>query len=214
MIRRAKQQDGVTMIELLVSMIIAGILSTMLFGTWFVLQQSFRRSTINADQRNAARQAVSVMEREIRDAEALSSAGIFIEAKEDRMRFTTTFNNPGNEDYINPPQLVRYFLQEDPADAADLPAAKKNWQLIRYKGNKSQVLVDHVVNYSLGKPVFTYTYYDEEGDWQRSSNVTGVKSLQRILTVEVHLLVDQNPGHSPEYLDILTTVQPRNMRQT
>jgi hypothetical protein len=33
-----------------------------------------------------------------------------------------------------------------------------------------------------------------------------------IMAVQIHLLVDLNPGHSPAYIDLLTTAQPRNQR--
>lgn len=221
---RLRRQDGVTLIELLVSIIIAGILSTMLIGTWLVLHQSFRRSTINAEQRNDARQAVSLMEREIRDAEAVTAMPILI-AQSSRLLMTTTFNNEGNETNTNAPRRVEYELSQDPDDPAGLPFGEQNWQLVRTKDrlgsspgfsdDTPQVLIEHVVNDPTDpkEALFTYTYYDADGDWRRDSNLTSA-NVRNLLTVEVHLLVDQNPGHSPDYLDILTTIQPRNLRRT
>jgi hypothetical protein len=37
--------------------------------------------------------------------------------------------------------------------------------------------------------------------------------VPRILTVEIHILADVNPGHSPTYMDLISTAQPRNQRQ-
>jgi prepilin-type N-terminal cleavage/methylation domain-containing protein len=218
---RLRRQDGVTLIELLVSIIIAGVLSTMLIGTWLTLNRSFRSSTISAEQRDHAQQAISLMEREIRDAEALTAMPI-LKATSSQLLMTTTFNNAGNETNVNQPRRVQYQLAQDPDDPAGLPASKQNWQLVRTKDrlgslpgfsdDAPQVLVEHVVN-SVAEPVFYYTYYDADGVWRRDSNVSSA-NLMALLTVEVHLKVDQNPGHSPEYLLITTTIQPRNLRGT
>jgi prepilin-type N-terminal cleavage/methylation domain-containing protein len=218
---RLRRQDGVTLVELLVSIIIAGVLSTMLIGTWLTLNRSFRTSTISTEQRDHAQQAISLMEREIRDAEAVTAMPI-LKAQSSQLLLTTTFNNAGNETNVNQPRRVQYQLAEDPDDPAGLPASKQNWQLVRIKDrlgsapgfgdDPQQVLVDHVVN-SVTEPIFYYTYYDADGIWRRDSNVTSA-NLLHLLTVEVHLKVDQNPGHSPEYLLITTTIQPRNLRGT
>jgi hypothetical protein len=42
--------------------------------------------------------------------------------------------------------------------------------------------------------------------------VSGTANLENILSVQIHLLVDTNPGHSPVYTDLMSTVEPRNMR--
>jgi hypothetical protein len=36
----------------------------------------------------------------------------------------------------------------------------------------------------------------------------------RILNVHIRILADLNPGHSPTYMDLIGTAQPRNLRQT
>ena len=157
------------------------------------------------------------MEREIRAAEARSSSPITI-AQPTRLAITTAFNYADNELVTTEPRQVYYQLRLDPDDSS-------NKQLVRLKdsslpigltdewaADKWQVLVEHVVN-KASEPVFQYTYYDSQGDLQRAPSVTG-QNIYRILTIDVRLKVDQNPGKSPDFLDVRTTIQPRNMRPT
>jgi hypothetical protein len=46
----------------------------------------------------------------------------------------------------------------------------------------------------------------------QSSGMTTLVPAARIQTVRILLLVDLNPGKSPNYMDISTTVEPRNVR--
>ena len=52
--RRARSQGGVTLIELLVSMIIMGIISTMIILVWSSLQSSYSYTVSAAQSRSTA----------------------------------------------------------------------------------------------------------------------------------------------------------------
>ena len=67
--RRLRDQRGITLIELLISMMIASIISSMLLVSWFALQSSYYYSINSNNARDKGRQALSRLEREVRDAE-------------------------------------------------------------------------------------------------------------------------------------------------
>ena len=67
-IRKAHRQPGLTLIELLTSIVILGIVSTMIITVWFALQDSYAYSVNSDSQQATARDAMARMQREIRDA--------------------------------------------------------------------------------------------------------------------------------------------------
>ena len=77
-----------------------------------------------------------------------------------------------------------------------------------------QLLVGDVSNASAGKDVFTYWSYDPlTADLVPSDGMTTLVDPSRIVEVGITLLVDLNPGKAPNYMDLSTTVQPRNVRE-
>jgi len=110
---RSKRQQGLTLVELLIGMVILGIVSTMLFMTWFSLSRSYAYSVNSAVARDDARQAIARMEREIRGAQASTSAPPIVRAHPYWICFSTTFNNAGNDTPTAVPHLVVYRLYSD-----------------------------------------------------------------------------------------------------
>jgi hypothetical protein len=167
------------------------------------------------------------MEREIRDAAAqpdtlrpgVDSGYPYVDAAinlaaPSQIDFTTPFNDPS-------------LVVEDVAYKYVANAGGKDGTLYRYRATNQtcidpttdptavqSILASNVVNYTAGNniPIFTYTSYAAGGTYTTSNTVTGTANLQNILSVQIHLLVDTNPGHSPVYMDLLSTVEPRNMR--
>lgn len=86
-----------------------------------------------------------------------------------------------------------------------------------------QKVVDHVVNWGNPDPnvpgstftdVFRYSCWGTSGVLNQDSPVTGDQNRSGIVGVQIHLLVDLNPAHSPAYIDLMTTAQMRNQRQS
>ena len=104
-----------TLIELLVSIIIMGVLSTMVLITWFALQGSFTYSVASSVQRENAGQTLNRMQREIRDAESFGGNGqpALVKAQKYSVSFYTTFNKNGNTSPSTQPHLVAYRLYGD-----------------------------------------------------------------------------------------------------
>ena len=60
--------------------------------------------------------------------------------------------------------------------------------------------------------IFTYGYRDGSGNFTTATTVTSV-NLTKIISVQIHLIVDANLAHAPSHADLQTTVRPRNAPQ-
>lgn len=219
-----RSQSGITLIELLVSIIVMGILSSMIIGTWISLSNAYSFNSHSNKQRDLARQAISRMSREIRDAQA-PWTGVtrtaFKLVKSDQIQFYSTFNAVGAPDPSTRPQLTRFILR-----GGTIYREKPGPNGVFDRGvdvgvdDVSTPLVGYVVNdpESVSKDLFTYHYYDLSG--LVSSNSTDsthplvpLPSPGVVQAVGLNLYVDENPGRSPNYMDLNTTVKPRNVSQ-
>ena len=230
-----RDQSGLTLMELMISLIIASIVSTMIFMSWFSLNRSYSYSVHSNKARDVARLAMAHMEREIRDAESVASSsdpGI-VRSRVFWVLLTTTFNTTGNSNASMVPHLVMYRLYDDGTlwryeDVSGNGAiAGVNVNVVtddttfntteQTNGEGAQLVCRDVVNYIVPSgsetPLFEYSYYDGDGNLQLDPYVYTIPNRQRILAVQIHLLVDLNPRRSPTYADLLTTAQLRNQRQ-
>jgi type II secretory pathway pseudopilin PulG len=216
-------ESGITLVELLVSMSILALVTTLILVSWFSLQTSFASTSRASQSREFARDAVARMTLEIRDAQAIGSGSAIATAERFKIVFYSTFNQAGNENAWSAPRQTAFVYLADP-DA-------KSGKIYRVvDGNNSgsvadeltglpasgHVVVDNVVNCSepdtLTKTsLFRYSYYDSAtGVFRTEDNVS--TSTAAIREVHIRVLVDLNPGKSPVYMDLKTTAQPRNMR--
>ena len=213
--RGRDSQAGMTLVELLAAMAIMTIVSTMIIMSWVALSRSYAFSVKSSKSREYARDAVSRMTREIRDAQGIGSSWPLVQAGPYLLTFTTAFNRSGSDDPLTQPRLVRYSLETGrlyrTADTIG-GTGVGNGDL----SDETPVqLVTDVVNPTTGAspvPVFRYTYIDSDGSTKFTANPTA-GLLSRIISVEIRLRIDLNPGHSPDYFELVTTSQPRNLRQ-
>jgi prepilin-type N-terminal cleavage/methylation domain-containing protein len=208
-----RSEAGMTLIELLAAMAIMTVISTMIIMSWVSLSRSYAYSVKSSKSREYARDAASRMTREIRDAQGIASAWPLVQAGPYSLTFTTAFNRPGASDPLVQPRLVRYSLSSGKLyrTADTLVGGAGNNTL----DDETPVpLVGDVVNAVGGSPapVFRYTYIDSDGTTKTTAN-PGANLLARIISVEIRLRIDLNPGRSPDYFELVTTAQPRNMRQ-
>jgi prepilin-type N-terminal cleavage/methylation domain-containing protein len=213
-----RRQRGMTLIELLVAMTIMAFLTTMIIGTWISLTKAYSFTSRSDRQRDFANQAIARMAREIRDAQQVpgSTSAAFVRAYPDEVRLYSTFNMAGNSDPTSTPRLTRFILREtDPVQHVgtiyrEFPGADG---LFDTGDDVSSALVKDVVNLRQTTDLFIYSAINATtGQMYQSSGMTTLVPAARIQTVRILLLVDLNPGKSPNYMDISTTVEPRNVR--
>jgi prepilin-type N-terminal cleavage/methylation domain-containing protein len=230
--RRASAQKGVSLIELLIAMSILTVITTMILVSWFALQNSYAYSVHSAHAREAARDAVSRMTVVIRDAQGYTnettSVGAISVAESSKIVFTTSYAQTGGANVGSTPVLSGFIFipptpptgtgkiysvrDENTSGSVDDEIANiSNGQLGQY----GRLVVDNVVNNSATSPptsLFSYTYFDSLGTLHPAATSLSSADVKYIYSVQIHCLVDLNPGRSPVYMDLQTTAQPRNMR--
>jgi prepilin-type N-terminal cleavage/methylation domain-containing protein len=224
-IRQLKQSRGLTLVELLVSLTIMTVVMAMIVGTWIALQSS-EAETVRSDQTRAdVRLAMAHMCREIRDVQSqaagqpLDGEAPIISASANEIDFTTSFNDPGSNK-AGQILLTRYYYicnyaNGDPTTWCIYRQRDTNQNGVFDTGDRVMEIVSNIVNGttpSTGSPtpLFQYSYLDGSGALQFGSSPPDPATIQ---TVQIRIMADVNPGHEPTYMDLVSTVEPLNMRQ-
>jgi prepilin-type N-terminal cleavage/methylation domain-containing protein len=233
---RLRRQRGLTLIEVMVVMVILGIVSTLIVMMWANLQRAYSFTVTSDQARQEARDAMARMVAEIRDAQIPTSgpyAGqppIRVASAYD-IRFWTSYGQ-ADETIV----LTRYRYRRNGATGLWTLYRQRdtNGNDIIDSGDLRQVVSTLCVNQdptgdgdlSDRVDMFTYSYYDASGNlvttgatYTAAGNVasgsTSVPfySLVNIETVNIRIISDLNPRRAPVYIDLRSTVQPRNLRQ-
>lgn len=213
-----RSQRGITLVELLVAMSIMLVLSTMIIGTWVALTNAYSFTSRSDKQRDLARQAIDRMAREIRDGqEPLGGASpAFLKAYPNEIRFYSTFNTAGAPEPSTPPRLTRFIYRvTDPSAGTgsvyrEFPGDDGVFDTL---DDVSKVMISYVSNDNTSRDMFIYWSYDSDGDLAPSEGTTTLVDPSRIVTIGIAMQVDLNPGKAPNYMDLSTVVQPRNVRE-
>ena len=215
---KRERQRGMTLVELLVAMLIMGIIRTMVIVSWIALTRAYSSTSKTNKQRDFANQAIARMAREIRDAQRVQggTTAAFVRANPNEIRFYSTFNTADAANPTTTPRLTRFVLEETDA-STHVGAISREFPgpdgVFDTGDDVSTLVVGDVVNLRTGDDLFRYSAVDPAtGDVYLSNGTTTLVPADRVQTVSILLQVDLNPGRSPNYMDIATTVQPRNVR--
>jgi type II secretory pathway pseudopilin PulG len=211
--------------ELLVAMGIALIVTGMLVMSWLVLTRSFSATARTTEAGELARDAISRLSREIRDAEPDPEGGepalvdfgpLFVE-------FTTTFNQANNDQPLPTPVLTRYEYRRD-ATTHD-PALQQTLHRMRDtsapigtldSADRDDLVVSNLHNYVKTTSGSTVTWVEIAAPFLLLQlDDTTKKPVEATLPayvslVRVHLLVQMPGAKSPRPADLVSTVQLRN----
>ena len=217
--RLCRRQPGVTLVELLVGIVLLGIITTMLIGGFFTMQSSYAFSQRMNLARATAREALDRMASELRDCEPLyltpSSTNTAIKlAGAYECDFYSAYNQANaSSDGTGKAnlRLTRIYLVGS-TDYKSLVLQRDTTNDGAFgAGDRSITLATNVVNGStkVNVPyIFTYGYTDSAGVAQTPAHT--VADCGKLTWVKVRLLVDGNLNHSPNYIDLTTSVRPRN----
>lgn len=233
-----RAQQGFTLIEIVITIAIMSVVTTMLVMVFINLQQAYSFAVSSDQARGDARSAMELMVTEIRDAQTPTSGPYagqspIIYATANDIRFYTSFATPGG---TGAPVLTRFRYRRNSSTGLWTLYCQRdsNGNNIIDSHDQSQVLATDIVNHDPSgdgnqtdrADMFTYTYYDTNGNLTSTgatytsggavaTGTTSVPSasLATIDSVNIRVIADLNPGHAPAYLDLRSTVQPRNLRQ-
>jgi type II secretory pathway pseudopilin PulG len=251
--RARGSETGMTLVEMLVSMIIMAVIGTMLVGGWISLQRSYAFTRTTTTARATVRDAMDRVASEIRTAQpptadALVKSPFYLPTTPTSpfssgspasacgpttCVFYSAYNNFAVADGAGlalsgttPPSTSRMRLTAIWLDTAGSTAQKvlkltrdtdNDGSLTDSGGFKTIILARSVVNTATGvnRPIFTYYFRDAlpssptYGQWSHASTLTSA-TVANLRNVQVELVVDVNLSHTPTYVDIRTTVRPRN----
>ena len=121
-------------------------------------------------------------------------------------------------------QLWRFYdADENGTIDGGLDMSQDGWPANPYDATErataegARLLVKDVVNDKVPSttnptPLFLYSYYLPDGTLTQDQTVVGVTNRRKVVSVQISLLVDLNPAHSPIYTEFQTTAQLRNQR--
>lgn len=212
-----RSQRGVTLVELLVVMLIMGIVTTMILTTWFSLGRAYSYTSKSSKAREYARDSVARMTREIRDAsQGPDGAAMFVQGEcgPNKITLYSFFNAPGAETIGATPRLVQFYLDNDLDNGTMYRWADTHSPIGLDPSDRLDVLTTNVVNKRNTTAVFSYTVV-KPGPGGVPSRLPdpAPSDTSTIVSIDIKLLVDLNPGKSPVFMDLTTSVQPRNLRE-
>lgn len=207
MTSRRHSEDGLTLIELMVTITILGIVMSALTAGAISIYRATSYVTLSTDDQNQARTAIEVLSRDVRAASPVrpSSDPAFLMARPNDANFTA------NLDDSTRPRLVRLYIDTDSRmiedatepDPPTTPPGPITWDpdanaVIRY-------IAAFVVN-DASLPIFRYFDVDgNELDYVTSGTCAGPNGAvdapcldatqrSRIATVDINLTISSDPG--------------------
>jgi len=233
-------QAGVTLIELLVSMLILGIVTTMLVAGWISLQGAFGTVVQTNDARATVRDAMSRISSELRGSQPTALPDPFITpppsleppviaAAPMSVTFYSAYNSSAaNADGsgVTAVRPTRIRLDTAAQTAPWNPACRSLYLerdmnsngIFTDSGDRSIELAKNVANWNVADatngtlytPVFRYAYRDTDGDVLWTDNAASSLDLASIIAIRARLIIDTKMAGTPRYVDTTTTVRLRN----
>jgi len=224
--------------ELLIAMIIMTVISTMLIGGWISLQRAYGFAQKTNTARATARDAMDRISSDLRASQPPTAAiatQFYLPATPmypymcgpTSCVFYSAYNNFAAADGSG---LDKTGSTPSLASAVRLTAiwldtsggAQKTLYWQRDTNNngidasdRKMVLARDVVNSdaSVGKSIFTYYFRDPiSGVYSHATSLSssGTSNVANLRSVQIELVVDVNLAHTPTYVDLRTTIRPRN----
>ncbi len=221
---RRRRQAGFTLTELLVTMTILTLVTTMIIGGWIALQSSYARSIGQDDARSTARSALAFAGGELRAAQPATITtppqSPFTVAQPMEVDYNSSHDQPGTAadgSGTATVRLTRIYLNTTTGALLWQRDTNNNgsWDA----ADRTIVLASNVINNGTPNPgvtpatsytaVFTYGYLDAGGNLV-TANAVATADLGAIVSVNVRLIVATTPGQTTAPADLQTTVVPRN----
>ena len=225
-------QEGITLVEMLVATVLLCVVTTMIIVAYLTLNRSTTYIVRSNDARGEARDALSRMSVEIRDAQpqalptgtATPSYSVLVAAKPMEVQFYSAYNLAGSSDGsgTGAMRLTRLYLDT----SGSSPQKKLIWQRDTNNNgsfdanDQTMVLARNIVNASTPNTsvtpnttytaLFMYAYRDASGSYTTTDNTSSTLDLTKVIAVQIRVISDMQQNRAPTYTDLVTTVRPRN----
>jgi type II secretory pathway component PulJ len=231
-----RSQSGITLVEMLVATVLLCVVTTMILVAYFTLNRSTSYIVQSNDARGEARDALSRMSVEIRDAQPLAlpsgtttpAYSVLSVAQPMEVDFYSAYNLVGASDGsgTGAMRLTRLYLDT----SGTSPQKTLMWQRDTNNNgsfdanDRTMVLARDVVNASTPNTgvtptttytaLFTYAYRDASGNYTTTDNASATLDLTKVIAVQIRVISDMRKNRAPTYTDLVTTVRPRNASAT
>jgi prepilin-type N-terminal cleavage/methylation domain-containing protein len=226
--RVSRCQAGMTLPEVLITMIVLAIVSTMLIGGWISLQRAYASTRATNTARAASRDALDRISSELRECQPpnlISGQALFTRTDPNEADFYSSYNQPGASTdgtgigvlhrtriYLDTATRTLYW-QRDTNGNYDLGALwndPNDRKLVLAKNVVNAIVPDTTVTpNSASTAIFTYGYRDASGTYHADYSKGGTDPAT-IVSVRVRLITDTNPLRTPDHIVLTTTLRPRN----
>ena len=225
-----RSQTGLTLIELLVGLIIMSVISTMLIMGWVSLQRAYSFTSVTNNARATARDALDRMSSEIRTSQPPTAAvttQFYLPPSPTypymcgptSCVFYSAYNNAATADGAGPAKTGTTPPSSSAIRLTAIYLRTSDRSLIwqRDKNNDGLdandptiILARNCVNAALGKDIFTYYFRNASTSVYSHANTLTSGTVANLRSVRMELIIDANLSHTPTYVDLTTTVRPRN----
>jgi prepilin-type N-terminal cleavage/methylation domain-containing protein len=218
LIRRISGTAGFSLTEVLVASVLMLVVLAAVYGIWFGLQRTYSFVDEDMKAQAEARSALNEMVELIRTAREPDVAVadnldlVIVRAEPNLMILWSDVDRDPYHDL----ELIRYRVDSDPDERTLYRDVSQTGDLTFSTGTTTR-LVGHWISND-----------DEEGNWlykYRGMNGTALAMTEEVVgdpshvedptqirEVEILLLVDVVVGKSPEHHELVSLVQPRNLR--
>jgi prepilin-type N-terminal cleavage/methylation domain-containing protein len=229
--QRPARQDGFSLIEILISMILMAIVTTMLITIWVVLTHTSAFARARDTAASTGRDALDRVSAEIRDAQPQNTASttpfIFSMSSpyvcdNNDCVFYSSYNNAQTATQSGANGEAKVLATAIWLDKSGSTPQKKLMWTRDTNGNgvfdsadKSIVLANNVVNSTMSSTtdVFQYVFRDKTGAITTANTLTSL-TVVNLVAVNIEIVIDANLNDRPTYIDLVSTVRPRNQATT
>ena len=212
-----RDEQGMTLIELLVAMLISTIVMGVLVGILTVVFNDSKNANLRSQAQADAQSLIDRMSRDLRNAASTSAgtSGLLEKAASYDVVFEAVNASGGSAPSGDPADQIRVRSCLDSSDTL--------WRQTQTLATPTDAIPDTSTCPSTSKATGTSwsTKYAElsdvtneiGGDTTRplfTYGPSGWTDISQIKSVEVHLIVDRNPGHLPGPIDLTSGVYLRN----
>ncbi len=214
----AAGQDGVTLVELLVVMMLMIVVMGAIFTVWSRLEHTYLFTEDDIRAQEQARMALGEMVEFIRTARTPASVTSEVldapipKATPEEIWIWTDVDRDASHTL----ELVRFYLSTVGTNSyllrQESPSKDGN-----FTSTAVRIVNENIRNDPAGTPIASpvkpmFKYYDSGGSQLTPNATTRSVDVTQIRSIRIHLMVDIDPNRAPVVHELTSVVQPRNLR--